>query len=290
MVRAQEPAIHEVGQGHEGTAVADLLDHFGRQLVDLIIRQLAEVVPDPARAGGWLEGARKPRQHGAAGQRAVRQGLAAHAREHGFPGLLGGRVDVEAAVVERIPREVSRVGKLVEAREGPVGDRGLVVRLEGDPLVGEGVIAGLERGLDVAEGRGVEGTQIARRFFQRRGLIGRDVRVGRQVGPSRESVLASGERVGVGLEVQPAEVVGVPQCQVGGERVVGAHVGDVADDARPLVDGDVAVFGDGLVGAGLLLGARPVGDLGQILDAGMGERGADREVGIGVNLRETGGA
>ena len=98
----QQASVDEVTERHERSAVADFLDDFRRQLVDFRVAQFTVVVPDPRRCGGRLEGARETGQHGATGRRALGQGLPAHAGQHGFPGLLGGGVDVEAAVIEGI--------------------------------------------------------------------------------------------------------------------------------------------------------------------------------------------
>ena len=72
--------------------------------------------------------------------------------------------------------------------------------------------------------------------------------------------------------------------------MVGAHVGTVTDDPGAFMNPDPAVFRDGLVLTALCLRSGPIGDLGEIHDTRVSERGPDREVGVGVDLREADGA
>ena len=72
--------------------------------------------------------------------------------------------------------------------------------------------------------------------------------------------------------------------------MVGPYVGEVTDHAGSFVDCDVAIFWNGLVVTGFELRAGPVGDLGQVHDARVGEGRADGEVGVGVDLGRARGA
>ena len=105
-------------------------------------------------------------------------------------------------------------------------------------------------------------------------------------------------RVGIRLEVEAAEVVSIPEGEVCREGVVGPDVGAVAHGAGTHVLGDVAKLGDRALDVGVkgafarefFSRAGPFDDAGEVADARMGERGADREVWIRVLLREGDGA
>ena len=290
MFGGEEATVDEVPERHERAAIADFLHHLGGEGLDFSVGQFAVVVPGVAHARGGLERAGELGQHGAADGRAVGQGLSAHAGEHGLPGVLRRGVHVEAAVIEGIAREVGRVREFVGRREAAVGDGRLGVGLEDDALVGQRVIARFQGFLDRLERGLVEGAAAAGGFLEGVLLVQGDIAVGREIRAGGERVLLARERVGRRLQVQAAEVISVPEREISGKGVVGAHVGEVADDARTFVDADVAVFRDGLVVAAFELGPRPVGDLGQVHDAGVGERGADGEVGVRVDLGRAGRA
>ena len=288
--RIEEATVDEVAERHERAAIADFLHHLGGEDVDFGVGQFTVVIPGVGDARGRFERAGELGQHGAAGGRAVGQGLAAHTGEHGLPGILRRGVHVEAAVVEGITREVGRVREFIGRGEGPVGHRRLGVWLEDDPLIGQRVIARFQGFLDRLERGLIEGAAVAGGLLEGILLIRGDVGAGREIRSGREHVLFAGERVGGRLQVQAAEVISVPEGKVGGEGVVGAHMREVSDDARAFMDANVTVFRDGFVVANLGFGAWPVGDLGQVHDAGVGEGRTDGEVGVGVDLGRSRGA
>ena len=290
MFGGEEASVDEVAERHERTAIADFLHHLSGEGLDFGVVQLAIAIPGGGVAGGGLERAGELGQHGAADGRAVGQGLATHAGEYGLPGVLRRGVHVEASVVEGIAREVGRVREFVGRREGAVGDGRTVVGLEDDALVGQRVIACFQSFLDRLERSHVEGSAIAGGFLEGVLLVRGDIGVRREVCAGREWILFAGKRVGGRLEVQPAEVIGVPEREVSGEGVVGAHIGEITDNAGAFVDRDVAIFRNGLIVAGFELRAGPVGNLGEVHDARVGEGRTHGEVGVGIDLGRSGGA
>ena len=156
-------------------------------------------------------------------------------------------------------------------------ERGLAVREVGHALVGERLSAAVKRGLETREARRIDDAGRG----ERGGLLGPDRRVDRQVGAGARPVAGRTVhlREGVGLQVETAEVVGVPEGVVGREGVVGTDVGAVAHRAGTHVLRHVAEFGyrslhvggEGGLAREQVARARPFDDAGEVADAGVGE-------------------
>ena len=147
----------------------------------------------------------------------------------------------------------------------------------GDAFVGERVAALVEGVLDARNLRQV-GHAVG---GEREGLIGLDLRVGRQVRSARprRGVIA----VGGDLRIQAAKEITIPKREVSREGVIGTDVRVMAHDVRATRFGDVAVLDDGFLAAAL--GAWPIADLGETLNARVGEGGSHGEVGFRAGLR-----
>ena len=171
-----------------------------------------------------------------------------------------------------------------------LGERGLAVGDVSHALVGEQALAFVERALVSSERLRISDA------CERGHLLKSHRIVTRQVGAGTWPVATDAVevRVRIRLEVEAAEVVGIPERQVRREGVVGPDVGAVAHGAGAHVLGDVAELGDrafNVGGEGGFAGEEiawtgPFDDAGEVADARVGERGADGEVWIRVLLRE----
>ena len=176
------------------------------------------------------------------------------------------------------------------------GEGRLAVGQVSHASVGQEGLAGVERLLVPIEpgrvrepGRG-EGRRLGRPH------VGGDREVRPGVRPGERGAVAVRERVR--LEVQPAEVVAVPERVIRREGMVGPDVGPVAQHQRGHVLADVAEFGHRTFHVRGQRGfareefarPRPFDDAGQVGDAGMGERRTHGEIGVGAFLGESDGA
>ena len=172
------------------------------------------------------------------------------------------------------------------------GRRIFAVRRVGHAFIRQYFLTVVESSLEAAKIDGSSDAQGRERFI----LQGFHGRFGRQVGGKCVT-----RRVRRSREVEAAEVERIPERQVGGESMIRADVRAVAHRPDTHGFGYIALFRDGDLIAGVaalkggLFGAkgfrpRPIGDLGQVGDAGVSERGANGQVGIGINLSEGYGA
>ena len=273
IVRGDQTPVDEVGERHERSAFPDFFHHRSSEGVDFAVGEFAVRRPGGGGTVVITEGAGEAGERGPRGHtRGVGNLLAAQGAEHGLPSRLGGRVHVEAAVVERVRWDERWVGK----REG-LAARGWCI---GDAFVGERVAALVEGVLDARNLRQV-GHAVG---GEREGLIGLDLRVGRQVRSARprRGVIA----VGGDLRIQAAKEITIPEREVSREGVIGTDVRVMAHDVRATRFGDVAVLDDGFLAAAL--GAWPIADLGETLNARVGEGCTHGEVGFRAGLRGRG--
>ena len=166
VVGSQEATVDEVGHRHEGSAVANFLHDFVRQVIDLGVRELAVAVPSGLDADVRHEVTRKAAQDRPAGGRAIGHVLSLQSGQHGLPGLLGRGVHVEPAIVEGVAGEVGWVRELGGQRERRGVRRGLEVGDVDHALVREGIIPSVHRIFEFREGVAGE-RRVARGFLQR---------------------------------------------------------------------------------------------------------------------------